>query len=65
VIDERFIQHRYKSTSHAAVVAGLLLAFFSLRDFYTHGVVRWDLAATMGSMALTKIVALVYYRLND
>jgi hypothetical protein len=65
VIDERFLQHRYKSTSHAAVVAGLFLAFFFLRDYYTHGTARWDLAVTMGAMALTKIVALIYYRYND
>lgn len=65
MIDERFLAHRFKSTSHAAVVGAVCLCFFFLRDFYGHGVMRLDLFVTMLAMALTKIAAMVYYRRTD
>lgn len=65
MIDERFIQHRFKSTSHAAMVASVCLAFFFLREYYGRGQVRWDLGFTLVAMALTKIAAMVYYRFTD
>lgn len=65
MIDERFISHRFKSTSHAAVVAAALLGFFFLRDFYSHGIVRGDILTTMCAMAATKIAAMIYYRRTE
>jgi hypothetical protein len=65
MIDERFISHRFKSTSHAAVVASVLLCFFFLRDYYGHGIMRLDLLTTMCAMAVTKMAAMVYYRRTE
>jgi hypothetical protein len=62
MIDERFILHRYKATSHAAVVAAVLLSFFFLREYYGRGGLRLDLLATLVAMAVTKVAAMVYYR---
>lgn len=65
MIDERFISHRFKSTSHAAVVGAGLLAFFLLRDYYGRGLLRFDLLITMSAMAATKVVAMLYYRWTE
>ncbi len=63
--DERFQQHRFKSTSHAAVVGGVLAAGWFLYEHFAHGQFRWDLMSILLAMALTKIGAMVYYRLRD
>jgi hypothetical protein len=63
-MDERFVLHRYKSTSHAAVVGGLLLGGWFLYEFYAHRRLRWDIGAILLAMAATKTGALLYYRLR-
>jgi hypothetical protein len=65
VFDERFVLHRLKSTRLAAVVGLVsMLAWFayqaSARQIY-----RWDLLAIAGVVALTKMGAMLYYRLSD
>ncbi len=64
-MDERFVLHRYKSTSHAAVVGGVALGGWFLYQFYGHHQVRWDLFIILAAMAVTKLSALVWYRLRD
>ncbi len=63
--DERFQQHRFKSTSHAAVVGGALTGGWFLYGHFVHGHFRWDLMSILLAMALTKIAAMAYYRLRD
>ncbi len=65
MIDERFVLHRYKASSHAAVVAAVLLASFFLWDFYGHGTVRVDLLTTLCAMAIVKVAAMIYYRRTE
>jgi hypothetical protein len=59
--DERFIMHRYYS-SRLALVAGVLslVIWFNYELIASHHL-RWDLAAIAGVMALTKLIAMVYY----
>ena len=65
MIDERYVLHRYKATSHAAVVGSVLLGGFFLYDFLARDLLRWDIAIVMTVMAVTKLGALVYYRRVD
>jgi len=65
MLDERFVIHRYKSTSHAAMVAAVLLGGFILHDFFAQDVVRRDLLITLVAMAVTKLVAMVWYHFRD
>ena len=65
MIDERYVLHRYKATSHAAVVGAVLLGGFFLYDFLARDVVRWDLFIVMAVMAVTKLGVLAYYRRFD
>lgn len=65
MIDERLLAHRWRATSHAAVVGALLTGGLLLYEHIGRGVLRWDLASILGAMALTKITAMIYYRLRD
>ena len=64
-MDERFWQHRYKSTSHAAMVAALVTAALFFYQQFANGVIRFDYLAIMLAMAVTKIAAMLYYRFRD
>ena len=64
-MDERFVLHRYKSTSHAAVVGGVALGGWFLFQYYAHHQFRWDLLVIATAMAVTKVSALLWYRLRD
>jgi hypothetical protein len=64
-IDERFLQHRFKATSHAAVVGALVAAGWHFWEFVVHDVFRWDLASVLIAMLVTKLGAVLYYRLRE
>lgn len=65
VIDERFLEHRRRSTSTAGVAcASLALVLF----YYRHVVDRtwsWDLLAVAATFLVVKYAALAWYRLKD
>jgi hypothetical protein len=64
-IDERFLQHRLRSTSiggQAAIAVAGGLWFY--RHFGDH-VWSWDLFAVIVTMALVKLALLIWYRLRD
>lgn len=63
--DERYHLHRYKATSHAAVVAGAMLGGWFGYQMLAHGQARWDLAVIMLAMVVTKLGALLWYRYRD
>jgi hypothetical protein len=65
MIDERFKIHRWKSTSLAAVVGGLLLGGRWYWETFVNHVPRHDILAILSAMAAVKIGAMVYYRLTD
>jgi len=64
-MDERFFLHRYKSTSHAAMVGAAGLAGLYFYDLFAHHVIRWDLLAILIAMVVTKLAFLIYYRRTD
>jgi hypothetical protein len=64
-MDERFFLHRYKSTSHAAMVAALAMGGLFFYELIARGTIRWDLQIILTAMAMTKIVAMIWYRRHD
>ena len=65
ILDERYFLHRYKATSHAGIVMAVLVAGFLLYGRLHDHVFRWDLFVPLLGGALTKVVAMVYYRRTD
>lgn len=62
--DERFIMHRYYST-RISMIAGIVLivAWFNY-DLIANQTMRLDLAVIAGVMAVTKILAMLFYRIS-
>lgn len=65
ILDERYLLHRYKATSHAGVVMAVLVAGFFLYHHLHNQEFRWDLLIPLIAGAVTKLVAMVYYRRTD
>jgi hypothetical protein len=64
-IDERFLMHRLRSTSLAAMTGVLLTGSLYYYDYFRLHIVRWDLIAIIVSMALTKLAAMAWYHFTD
>ncbi len=64
-VDERFLEHRRRSTS----VAGMLSAGLALVLFLYHDVVDrevdWELLAVGATFVVLKLVLLLWYRVKD
>lgn len=65
MFDERMILHRYKAASYAAMAGGLATGFLCLRSLHRGEGLRKDLFFILCAMAVTKVAALLYYRLRD
>lgn len=65
VVDERFLNHRLRSTSLAGIIGGLLSIFpFSYR-FYAKGIWSWDLFTVAITIVLVKLSAMAWFRFTD
>jgi hypothetical protein len=64
-VDERFFLHRYKSSSHAAMVAAMGLGGLFFYALFAHQEIRWDLAGILAAMVATKTIFMIHYRRND
>ena len=65
VIDERFLQHRLKSTSLGGIVGGILaICLFAYRSYANH-MWNWDLFAVALTIVAVKLLAMVWYRVTD
>jgi hypothetical protein len=64
-VDERFLLHRYKSTSHAGVVAAVFMGGWFFYDQVAHDTLRWDFVIVLAVMAVVKVAFLVWYRTRE
>jgi hypothetical protein len=62
--DERFIMHRYYSTRIATIVGLVLMVAWFNYELIAKDIFRWDLAIIVGVMAITKVAAMLYYRIS-
>ena len=63
--DERFIMHRYYSTRIAMIVGIVLIVAWFNYELIVKDIFRLDLAIILGVMVVTKILAMLYYRLSQ
>ncbi|HUH61686.1 MAG TPA: hypothetical protein VLZ50_01765 [Terracidiphilus sp.] len=65
MVDERFLNHRLRSTSLAGIVGGVLASLlFAYRVWFSH-VWSWDLLAVALTIVGVKLSAMVWFRLRD
>ena len=63
--DERFIMHRYRSTRLSMIVGIILIVIWFNYELLANDHLRLDLLVIAGAMAVTKIVAMLYYRISN
>jgi hypothetical protein len=64
-VDERFLEHRRRSSSIAGLATLCLTAvLFDYRLLHNH-VLRWDLFALMVCFGVVKMSLFAWYRFND
>ncbi len=64
-IDERFLNHRLRSTSLAGIMGGLVALCLFLYRYYVNHHWSWDLLAVIATILLVKFSVLAWYRLTD
>lgn len=65
LIDERFLNHRLRSTSIAGVVGGTLAGGLFAYHYYVDHVWSWDLFAVLVTIAGVKMAVLAWYLITD
>ena len=64
-VDERFLEHRRRSTSLAGIVGCLVaICLFESRFFASH-IWSWDLLAVAVTMVVVKLSLMIWYRFKD
>lgn len=63
--DERFLMHRLYSTRLAAVVTAVFMAAWFEYELLINDVYHWDVFVFLVVLAVTKVAAMIYYRLTD
>jgi phage shock protein PspC (stress-responsive transcriptional regulator) len=64
-VDERFWQHRQKSTSIAGVIGGLTAILLFAYRFYVNHVWSWDLLAVALTFVIVKMAMMAWYVITD
>ncbi len=65
MIDERFILHRYKSTSYAGIACAFMVVGLFAWNYFARDTFRADLFIIATATAATKLGFLTWYRLHD
>lgn len=64
-IDERFLNHRLRSTSIAGVTGGVVAMLLFAYRFYHDHFWSWDLFAVGATIVGVKLAAMAWYFLTD
>ncbi len=64
-MDERFKRHQLISTRIAMLVAIILIAGWFYYDLFVNKVIRWDYTVILTTAAVTKVGAMVYFRITN
>ncbi len=65
MLDERFVMHRLYSTRLATVVTAVLMGVWFEYELFANGVYHWDIFAFLIVLGVTKVAAMIYYRMTD
>ena len=64
-VDERFLNHRRRSSSIAGIFSAILaVALFEYRFFFDH-IWSWDLLALVLTFVIVKLSLFTWFRFND
>lgn len=64
-VDERFMEHRLRSTSMAGILGGILAICLWYYRFVFDHIWSWDLFAVVLTIVGVKVFLMLWYRLND
>jgi hypothetical protein len=64
-MDERFIMHRFKSTRLATAVGLIMMVAWFNYELFVNDTMRVDLFVIVLAMGITKIGAMLYYRVSN
>jgi len=64
-IDERFLEHRRRSTSIAGITGALLAISLFAYHYFAHGTLNWELFAIAATVAIVKVILMIWYRITD
>lgn len=64
-VDERFLEHRRRSTSAAGIAGALLAAGLWAYHYFAHGILNWELFAVVTTVAVVKVILMIWYRITD
>lgn len=64
-IDERFLEHRRRSTSIASLAGAVVAYLLFLWHYFTSRTIDWDLFTVIVAIALVKVGMMIWYRLTD
>ena len=64
LVDERFLEHRRRSTSYAGIVGGILAICLFAYHYYIDHRWSWDLFAVGVTIVAVKLVLMVWYSLK-
>ena len=63
-VDERFLEHRRRSTSLMGIVGALIAVVLFEYRFFHDRFISWDLLAVLASMVAVKMGLMLWYRFN-
>jgi hypothetical protein len=64
-IDERFLEHRRRSTSAAGIIGGLTATGLFAWHYYIDHLWSWDLLIVVLTIAVVKVALMIWYRTTD
>jgi hypothetical protein len=64
-IDERFLNHRLRSTSLAGIIGGITASLLFAYRFYVNHVWSWDLLSIALTIVGVKMAMMLWYVLTD
>lgn len=65
LVDERFLEHRRRSTSYAGIIGGVLAILLFAYRFYVNHIWSWDLLAVGLTFVVVKMLCMTWYYLTD
>jgi len=64
-VDERFLEHRRRSTSLAGIIGGVFATCLWGYRFLVNHVMEWDVLAVALTILTVKMSMMIWYRLKD
>jgi len=64
-IDERFLEHRRRSTSFATIVGAIVAVGLYWYRYFVDGVVAWELLVVLLAMVVAKFGLMIWFYLTD